>query len=235
LLLTATSENKFLIKKKYKKSSIYLPENGIVNLKESIIQRTIQLKKGDLCNLLWIGSIDARKALNILIEALSNLKLENWQLNVIGDGSLMTSIQQLAVERHILNKITWHGHIPRNDVFKLLQTSHLHIITSLGEGNPTTIWETMANGIPTITLNHCGMKDVICEKCGVKIDISSYNQVVCDLANVLSDLISNPHKINELSKGVNECARNYTWEKRRELFNQFYQIAIENWQQKRLK
>ena len=56
-----------------------------------------------------------------------------------------------------------------------LNSTHLHIITSLGEGNPTTIWEAMDRGIPTVSLNHCGMKDVICDKCGVKINIETTN------------------------------------------------------------
>jgi len=85
---------------------------------------------------------------------------------------------------------------------------------------------------PTIALNHCGMKDVICEKCGIRIDISSYDQVINDIADVLSDLLENPNKINILSEGVNECIGNFTWEMRRKLFNQFYNTAIENWKQK---
>jgi glycosyltransferase involved in cell wall biosynthesis len=235
LLLTATTENQIRIQKYYNKSSIYLPENSIVSHSIQNSVRQINLASGDITNILWIGRIDSNKQLNILLDALAKINTNNWQLHVIGDGPKKTATQKLSMKLNISSKISWYGHIPRTEVFNLLQNGHLHIITSLSEANTTVLWEAMAYGIPTISLNHCGMKDVICEKCGVKIDISSYRQVINDLANVLSDLLNNPSKINELSKGVNKCASNFTWEKRRELFNQFYQIAIENWQQKKTK
>jgi len=234
LLLTATTENQKLIEEYYHKQSIYLPENAIIN--SSIINplRTINLKQNDIIKILWIGRIDANKSLIILIEALSRINLGNYHLHVVGDGQKKNAMQKMSEKLQLQNMITWHGQIPRTDVFNILKSSHLHIITSLGEGNPTTIWEAMSCGIPTISLNHCGMKDVICEKCGLKIDIVSYDQVVDDLSKALLDLLNNPEKINLLSHGVNNCIDNFTWEKRRNLFNQFYNIAIENWKMKKV-
>lgn len=231
LLLTATTENQVLIKKEYKKESIYLPENAIIESKA--ITRIINIKEGDVYNIAWIGSIDSRKSLNFLIEALGKVQIGNWHLHVIGEGSLKLAMQYLAEEMLISDKITWHGHIQRSEVFEILNSTHLHVITSLGEGNPTTIWEAMDRGIPTISLNHCGMKDVICERCGVKVDIESVHQIKTDLAYTISDLILNPTKINNLSAGVLECAKSHNWVKRRQLFNGYYELAIENWKQKR--
>lgn len=231
LLLAATTENQVLIQKEYKKESLYLPENAIV--KSKAIPRIINMKEGDICNIAWIGSIDSRKSLNFLIEALSKVQNRNWHLHIIGEGPLKQAMQHLAEKMSINTKITWHGHIYRSEVFEILSSTHLHIITSLGEGNPTTIWEAMDRGIPTISFNHCGMKDVICEKCGVKINIESVQQVKTDLAFAITELIQNPAKINNLSAGVLECAKSYTWSKRRQLFNGYYDLAIENWKQKR--
>lgn len=230
LLLTATTENKVLIQKEYKIESIYLPENAIIESRAHL--RIINIKKDDICNIAWIGFIDSRKSLNFLIEALGKVQIENWHLHVIGEGSLKQAMQQLAAKMLIIDKITWHGHIQRSEVFEILNSTHLHVITSLGEGNPTTIWEAMDRGIPTISLNHCGMKDVICERCGVKINIESVQQIKMDLAYAISDLILNPTKINNLSAGVLECAKSHRWSKRRQLFNVYYELAIENWKQK---
>jgi len=231
LLLTATTENQLLIQKEYKIDSIYLPENAIKESKS--IPRIINIKEGDICNIAWIGSIDSRKSLNFLIEALGKVQIGNWHLHILGEGNLKEKMQKLAFKIKVDDKITWYGHIPRSEVFEILSSAHLHVITSLGEGNPTTIWEAMDRGIPTVSLNHCGMKDVICERCGVKINVESVEQVKTDLAYAISDLILNPTKINNLSAGVLECAKSHTWSKRRQLFNGYYELAIENWKQKR--
>jgi glycosyltransferase involved in cell wall biosynthesis len=224
LLLTGTSETKELIEKRYKISSICIPEHAIVA--DGI--GDFKYKEGDIFNILWIATIDARKSLNFLIEALGKIKTDNWQLHVLGDGPRKPAMKQLAEKMGISQKISWYGHIPRSEVFALLKSAHLHVITSLGEGTTTVLFEAMANGIPTITLNHCGMKDVVCEKCGVKIDLLTVDQVIDDISKAISGLIRNPEQINRLSAGVRECAKSYTWENRRKLFNGYYDLAIEN-------
>ena len=115
---------------------------------------------------------------------------------------------------------------------ELLSKSQLHIITSVSEANTTVIWEAMSAGVPTLSLDHCGMHDTICEKCGIKIPIISYNQVISDIAIELDKLIVNPIKLDNLSNGVVVCAKKYNWESRRLFFNKMYDLAIEKWQLK---
>src|SRR5665648_90247 len=145
------------------------------------LKRALNYNEGEVFNILWIATIDARKSLNFLLKALSKIKVKNWHLHVLGDGPRKPAMVQLAEKMAISDKISWYGHIPRIEVFALLKLAHLHVITSLGEGTTTVLFEAMANGIPTITLNHCGMKDVVCEKCGVKIALQSEDQIINDI------------------------------------------------------
>ena len=92
----------------------------------------------------------------------------------------------------------------------------------------------MSAGVPTISLDHCGMHDTICEKCGIKIKIKSYNQVINEIAFQLDWMIMNPDEIKKLSNGVIKCAKQYTWNHRRDFFNNMYELAIENWNNKNL-
>ncbi|MFW9929154.1 MAG: glycosyltransferase family 4 protein, partial [Candidatus Thorarchaeota archaeon] len=183
LLLTATSETRDMLLKEYKVESVNIPENAIVLSDFDKELNCIDLKEGETFNIIWIGRIDENKSLIFLIDALSKIKSYNWHLHILGEGSVKDKMQLHAIEKQIDHKLSWHGHVKRSEVLKILQSVHLHVITSLGEGTPTTLWEAMTNNIPTITLNHCGMKDVVCNKCGVKIDINSVEQVKKDLAS----------------------------------------------------
>lgn len=229
LLLTATSDNRDVLYKVHKITSINIPENGIVSSTMDKPVLNVNLKEGELLNIIWIGSIDERKSINFLIDALRHIKDKNWHLHILGEGPIKEKMQLRAIEMHIDSKLTWYGHIERSSVLELLNSIHLHVITSLNEATTTVLFEAMTNHIPTITLNHCGMKDVICDKCGIKIDTNSVEQIKEDLAFTISNIIENPHKINELSSGVSKCKELHTWERRRFLFNSFYDIAIENW------
>ena len=231
VIIASTTFDQNNFKRIYRRETYYLPENGILG---SITQEPVFVEKEKKLNLIWVGRIDGAKALVLLLEALRKMKYANKvNLNVVGSGPLKDEMMSFAINHGIDNFITWHDTVPREKVFELFSKSHLHIITSLTEANTTVIWEAMASGIPTISLDHCGMHDTICEKCGIKIPIKSYNQVTEDLAISIDNLIMNPKKIKALSQGVIECAQKYTWDNRVEYFETMYEKAIENFKRRK--
>ena len=178
----------------------------------------------------WIGSIDGRKALIILLEALLLVdKRSKISIDIIGDGPLKEDLMDFARKHRIEDCLNWHGNIPRSQVFEILGKSRLNIITSLSEGNPTTIWESMSLGVPTLTLDHCGMHDTICSNCGIKLNIESYRQVVSALASELDRLSANSSELKRLALGAYSCSKTFSWDLREEMFQQYYDIAINNW------
>lgn len=177
--------------------------------------------------MIWIGSIDDRKALIILLEALRNVQSNKWRLDVVGKGYLEDKMKAIAIKYGINERINWMGSVPRTQVFETMKHSHLHVISSLGEGNPTTLWEAMSLAVPTMTLDHCGMSAVVCERCGIKIPIRSYKQVVNDMASQIENLILNPERVVELSKGVLKCAKKFMWDKRIAIYDEVYDRVIE--------
>lgn len=218
IVFAATPNTVRQLKEIHHKDSIYLPENGIVSN-----NRKVPISfDGNCLNLIWVGAVGERKALILLIEALNKLKSTKWHLDVCGDGSERHKLQEKAIEYGINGNISWHGNIPRDKVQNLFANAHLHVISSLGEATTTVLFEAMSWAVPTMTLDHCGMSGVVCEKCGIKIPIISYSQVVADMSNKIRQIIDNPDVINELSGGVIHCSENYMWTKRVEIFNSVY-------------
>jgi glycosyltransferase involved in cell wall biosynthesis len=184
--------------------------------------------------MIWVGSIEERKSLDILLEALGTIKSNLWELTIIGGGPDKNASTVLANALGINDRITWAGKVSREDVNRFYREAHLHIVTSLLEGNPTVIWEAMAFGIPTLALDHFGMHDVVCEKCGQKVPTNSSMQSLIEgLANRIQNLLVNPDLIGQLSIGVLECSRNYLWSTRRTVWSKYYERAINIWQEKR--
>lgn len=94
--------------------------------------------------------MDANKSVGILLEAVTQIKHKDLlHINIVGDGLLRDILQQYAIKHEINNMITWHGQLPRIEAVKIFNSAHLHVITSVSEGNPTTIWEAMCHGVPT--------------------------------------------------------------------------------------
>ena len=194
------------------------------------MERTEPVTLNGTLNLIWVGSIDERKALGILISALGKMKHDNWHLNVLGDGPLRGKCEQLAQELGIYDKITFHGKVDRTQVQLVFAQSHIHVISSLGEGNPTVLWEAFSKAIPTLTLDHCGMAGVVSSECGIKIPIHSYQQVIDDMVEAIDKLIANPNEIERLSKGTIECAKKFLWEHRIALYDKVYEEISKKYQ-----
>lgn len=227
VIFSAVPRTSYMLTQYYHKDSIYLPENGI---QEQIINKPINYTQSETLNIIWIGRLDENKALIILIDALKKVKNKNWHLHVIGSGVLETKLKKASNELN--SSISWYGNIPRSNVMELLPKMHIHVITSLGEATTTVLFEAMSYAIPTITLDHCGMSGVVCNKCGIKIPIGSYKQVTQDIATAIDNLITQPEKVKILSKGVIECSKKYKWENRIDIFNNIYTQLTGKYQNK---
>jgi glycosyltransferase involved in cell wall biosynthesis len=203
----------------YHRDSYYLPANAFLSMETD---SPVCYNTGNILNLIWVGTLCERKALIILLDALVKIKDQPFCLHVVGYGVLFQKLKAYSERKGFAEKIIWHGQVDRKQAQEILKNAHLHIVSSLGEGNPTTIWEAMSKGIPTMTLDHCGMSGVVCEKCGIKIPIKSYNQVVDDMAKHIQYIIEHPSAIQTLSEGVHECAKKYMWNGSVNIFNEVY-------------
>ncbi len=216
-VFAATPNTVRQLKRIHHRDSIYLPENGILEM-----ERTEPVRMTDTLNLIWVGGIDERKALGILISALGKVEHANWHLDVLGDGSLRGRCEQQARELGILDRITFHGRVDRTQVQLVFAQSHIHVISSLGEGNTTVLWEAFSKAIPTLTLDHCGMAGVVSPECGIKIPIHSYRQVIDDMALAIDRLMAHPEEVERLSRGAIECAKKFMWKNRIALYDRVY-------------
>jgi len=212
VLLTATSENQSIFERVHGVRSHYLPENGVVG--------EVRLDTGKFefmapIRLIWIGRIDAGKALKILVDAFARMRTTaSFEVHVVGDGPLRAKLQKYLSAIGMSDRFVWHGQVQRSIVERLLDVSHLHVITSVSEGNPTTIWEAMACGVPTLTIDHCGMRDTVQHPAGLKVPIGPYGTVVQGFADHLDALADAPYRLREMAESVIQEANSYHWKHR---------------------
>ena len=212
----------YQFKKLFDKDLGYLPENGIMQMNTNT---PIKRKVDEPLKLIWVGKFEDRKCIHLLLMALGKLKGLNWQLDVCAGGGGKNEkllIHELGIEK----QVNFKGRLTRNEVQECFRNSHLHVISSLQEATTTVLLEAMSWGVPTLTLDHCGMGVVVCEKCGIKIPIHSYQQVINDMAAAISDMINSPEKVENLSAGVLKCSKEYLWGNRIQRFNEVYDKVI---------
>lgn len=224
VIISATRLGQESIKKRFNRDSYYLPEQAIST------ETDLDLSKSNPLNndvqLVWSGSLIARKNLKMCLDALSRVRQKNWQLHVLGNGPLKQVLENYAVEKRLSGKVTFYGHLPRAEALKIMTNADLHIITSLAEDNPAVIFEAMSNGIPTLTIDHCGMGDVICNRCGIKIPPGNYEYITSKMSSVIAHLLNNKAILADMHKTTLLCANEHKWDQRLVKLNKIYDEAI---------
>ena len=180
--------------------------------------------KSDIYNLIVVGSLDARKSVGIFLEALSKIKRKSMiHVNIVGDGPLRSSLEQYSRDNNLASMITWHGQLPRETAIELFDKSHLLVLTSVSEGNPTEIWESMSYGVPTMSYDHCVMHDKWRDGAGVLVSIKPpYQACVQAVTDSIDYSLDNPEEFLKLATATIERAKEYNWVNRRAYLNEIY-------------
>ena len=223
ILIASTTSVQQNIKEYFDRDALYCPENGIVEFVLSNANKVISSPIKLLC----VGRLDSRKNFILALEALAKAKNKNhFRLTIVGDGPERTNLERHILKSGLKDIVSLTGAISRSDVQNLFENSDVQIITSLGEGNPTVIWEAMTYGVPTLTVDHCGMHDTVDDDTGWLLPVSYKKEMVDGLANLLDHIADNPDEILTKSKNVLKRCEKYNFDKRVLFFEDCYEKAI---------
>lgn len=82
-----------------------------------------------------------------------NMKVKNSKLNLIGDGSLRKSLEDLTDRLHLRDSVQFFGKIKQMEIAAVLKKSHVFISASESDGNNISLNEAMACGTFSIATN----------------------------------------------------------------------------------
>jgi glycosyltransferase involved in cell wall biosynthesis len=226
LALAATSDTAAALKAVHGISCAVFAENGV---KDADILPPLRPENGTSSpfKIVWIGSLNTRKSPDLLLKALTQLNDRDWQAVFIGNGPLLGGLKAIVEAHDLADRVRFTGHVPRTTIVSELPSADIHVITSMAEGNPTNLWEAMAANVPTLTLDHCGMHDTVCPRCGVKVPLGDEAQMVARIAEELRRLIDDPSALAQLKEGVFACVQDHAWSTRVRQIETFLQTAIE--------
>jgi glycosyltransferase involved in cell wall biosynthesis len=164
-------------------------------------------KYGKTLKIICVARLIKRKGIDYLLKALGELKEKDFQLTLIGDGDQEENLKNLAKELGISKKVKFLGAVPHSKIAKYYQENDLFVLPSLNEGMSNTILEAMACGLPIITTNTGGAKELI-NKNGFKIKPGS----VEELKKAISRYIGKISLLKSRSNISRENTKKLSWE-----------------------
>lgn len=150
----------------------------------------------------YSGRLSKEKDLDTLLDAFLklNLKFDNLQLVLVGDGPDINTVQN---KKNV--KIT--GFVSQDEVADYLRAMDIFVLTSVTETSSISTLEAMKTGVCCVT------RDVGCIRDYLENGYNGYFfNSKGELMNILEDLIKNVELRKTIGKKAREKVLNYTWE-----------------------
>lgn len=155
------------LKKQGVKSPLSYIPNGIKIRDLTKVDLLAVKKKSGLprFNLLYAGRISKEKNLNILIDALPQVKKEipDFKLNLIGDGPIVSDLLKQALKLKVSANINFFGAMKHEELMNssIYQTSDLFITPSTFDTQCISAVEAMMFGLPLVVAKSKGLTELI--------------------------------------------------------------------------
>jgi glycosyltransferase involved in cell wall biosynthesis len=149
------------------------------------------------CN---VAIMDSRKRQDLIIEAFAEAfgGDDNYRLVIAGDGKLKQSLIDLAKKLGVSAQVDIPGYLNRDEVKDLLDRSNAFVLASRAETFGVVVIEAMARGIPTISSNIDGTKEIINSTNGIVFEEGSKQGLTAAFRQLVSNYdIYIPEKIVE--------------------------------------
>lgn len=158
--------------------------------------------------LIMIARFQEQKDHRTLLQALKGLEDLPWVLDLVGDGPLLTEIQDLSAQLGLDSRVHFLGQ--RMDVPALLTQSDIFILSTHWEGFPRSILEAMSAGLPVVATDVGGVRE------SVQNDSTGYlvkEKDISGLAEKLQVLITEEKIRRDMGQaGYRRYIENFTFE-----------------------
>lgn len=148
-----------------------------------------------------IGNLAPHKGFHRLVTVLGQLKAEgfdNWTLLLLGDGEDRGRIESLIKEHVLQNQVMMCGY--QLNPYKYLRHADLLVSPSIYEGYSTVVSESMILGVPVLTTDTSGMREILGDEGAGLIVENTEEGLKNGLQNILKD--------TALLSTMKEAARN---------------------------
>ena len=133
---------------------------------------------------LFVGRLSPEKDLPTLLRAVA--AVSDARLDVIGDGAERELCETLAKDLNL--DVCFHGALPRDDVFKTMQTADIFVLPSRFEGLGIAAIEAMALGVPTVVADFPAASDYILpERTGLIFPVGDHAALAKCLTKLAKD------------------------------------------------
>jgi teichuronic acid biosynthesis glycosyltransferase TuaC len=176
--------------------------------------------------LLFVGNLYPVKGVPFLLQAFAKIaaKDSNLHLYLIGDGPLRPTLNRLVKELGITEQVSFMGRRPYDEIPLWINSADLLALSSLSEGLPSILLESMGCAKPMVATNVGGISEVLQDgQTGLLVESRHVEQLTGALQRLLID---EPDLLLEMGKKAYQASQKLTWFQHASRIKQLYQQLL---------
>lgn len=189
-----------------------------LNEHKNLVQQ--KLKRENLnIKFVFLGSLEVHKGVKFLIETFLQIKNNNIELIICGDGSLRNYVQEACNKD---NRIKYKGKVDKKEKIKILEDSDVMIVPSIWyEPFGRVIIEAYKYAMPVIACKIGGIKELLNDQVSIGITVNCKKELEVSL-----NRLSNRIEIKKYLPSIKKYIENYDLEEQIKSFNNVYENLV---------
>ncbi len=169
--------------------------------------RTESASQNSIPELLFVGRLARQKGVDVLLEALAQLRDLPWRLTIAGDGPERAPLAQQAAQLGLAERVHFHGWVQREELPALYRASDIFVFPSHDEGMPNVVLEAMASALAIVATRVPGNDELVTNN-GALVPPGNAPA----FAEALAPLLTNAHLRRDLgAKSRTLTTERYSW------------------------
>jgi glycosyltransferase involved in cell wall biosynthesis len=218
-ILVANEWCRAVVPKEYRHKAVEVAVNGV----EEVVEPSPYA--GDATKLLFVGRLVPFKCADIAIKALSRLPHE-VKLTIVGDGPERQSLEALARERAVVERVTFTGWLPQRETLQHYREAGAFVFPSVRESGGAVVLDAMAAGLPVIAAAWAGPLQFLGDA-GITVSVESPLRLESEIAQAVKRLLANPESARALGLRAQQRVRDeYLWPRKAERIAGIYEEVL---------
>jgi glycosyltransferase involved in cell wall biosynthesis len=161
------------------------------------------------------------------LRAFTQANLADAEYWIVGEGSELEHLQELAIDLGVADRVKFWGLLPRDEVLQKLAQSSVFVHPSLHDSGGWVCLEAMAAGRPVICLDLGGPAAQVTAETGFKVPADNPEQSVNGLAEAMTRLATDKNLRLQMGRSGQQRVREYySWEVKGKQLAQIYERIV---------
>ena len=209
-----------------REKAIIVPPNA-TRPEDAVAPLRVERAPGSRFEILYVGNCLETRAVPLVFHALALAGMPDYRFRVIGSGSGLKLWEKQARVIGVADQVEFVGQVPLKELQRYYDEADVLVFPALRDSGGSSLLEAMSKGVPVICLDWGGPAEMVDERSGIKVSVTTPHRTIHDFAAALLRLREYPSYREGLGACATQRARTmFTWEVKRRLLEETYHRLI---------